>query len=109
MAGPLYPYNYRKLANSNIWDDYRVNQTVLGNAGKWSKSVSVSSATVDFTGSNYGAGAIMLTAATNGTASLTGGGTIDLSKLSADTIYEFSVSSVKEDSNNVVYVLINQG
>lgn len=109
MAGPLYPYNYRKLANSNIWDDYRVNQAVPNNAGKWSKSVSVSNATVYFTGSNYGAGAIMLTATTNGTASLTGGGTINLSLLSADTIYEFSVIDVKEDSGNVVYVLMNQG
>tara|TARA_R110002126_G_scaffold237057_2_gene380630 strand:+ start:218 stop:520 length:303 start_codon:yes stop_codon:yes gene_type:complete len=77
-----------------------------GIPGSYKKVVSVTSTTLDFTGSNYGASAIMLAATTNGTASMAGGGIIDLSDLSANIEYPFSVSQVTEDSGNVVYVLI---
>jgi len=110
MSNPLQPYNYRQSAEKQTFDDYRVNQNIFERTfhpGKWSKSIPVSNSIVDFTGSNFGAGAIVITAAnTLATASLTGGGEIILSKLPVG-IHELSVSRITSaDATNIVYVLI---
>ena len=77
-----------------------------GIPGDYTKVVSVTSATTNFTGSNYGAAAVMLNATTTGTITLAGGGTINLADLSANIEYPFAPLTVVETGANIVYVLI---
>lgn len=81
----------------------------LGHTGRWYKVIEVNNtSTVDFTGSNYGAGGIILTN-TNCTIHLSGGGTIPGTALSTNTLYEFSVSKVVNAAAAKQYVLIRNG
>lgn len=73
-----------------------------GHPGKWKKTVLVSGTTW-FTGSNYGVGAIMPYGSAAGTAYLTDGGSLDISKLAKGQIHELSVSYI--DSGADVYAL----
>jgi hypothetical protein len=74
-----------------------------GHPGKWLKSTTVSG-TVWFTGSNYGAGAVIPYGSAAGTAYLTGGGTIDLSKLPKTMLTELSIERIESGAD--CYVLI---
>ena len=77
-----------------------------GHPGKWKKSLSLSG-TVWFTGSYYGVGAVLPVTSAAGTAYLTEGGTIDLSKLIVGHIHELSVEHV-EGASNVHALFRNQ-
>jgi hypothetical protein len=90
----IHPYNFPA---SQVDDFDR-----LGHPGKWKKSL-LASGTAWFTGSSYGAGAVLPITSAAGTAYLTDGGTIDLSKLVVGHIHELSVEHVEGASN--VYVL----
>jgi hypothetical protein len=91
-----HPYNY-PTSSANDFER-------LGHPGKWKKTISVSGTTW-FTGSNYGVGAILPsgTGSPAGTAYLTDGGSIDISKLSKGVIYELSVAYITGGSD--VYAL----
>ena len=76
-----------------------------GHTGKWHSVSTVQNATGSFTGSDYGAGGIIVAeSSTTGHIHLTQGGTIDLSKLTVGTVYEFSIKEVA-NNNKVTYVL----
>ena len=95
---PIQPYDY---PSTDVNDFNR-----LGHPGKWKKSLSLSG-TVWFTGSNYGVGAVLPVTSAAGTAYLTEGGTVDLSKLVVGHIHELSVEHV-EGASNVYALFRNQ-
>jgi hypothetical protein len=97
-ANPIYTY---PTASRTISDFEK-----KGYPGKWNRVVAVSNTTTDFTGSNFGASAFLITAAANATASMAAGGTLDLGLLTADTLYEIPVSQVISADTNVIYVFI---
>lgn len=79
-----------------------------GHPGRFYREIDVvSGSTVVFTGSNYGAGGIVVPTGTTGTVVLSGGGQISLAHL-AGSIYpvDLSVRSVNVTGGGPVYVLI---
>ncbi len=77
----------------------------LGHTGRWVSSISVTGATeVNFTGSNYGAGGVIITSAGQ-TIHLSKGGTIPGSALTIGIVHELAVSKVVSTSGTC-YVLI---
>tara|TARA_R100001510_G_C7602384_1_gene168595 strand:+ start:26 stop:331 length:306 start_codon:yes stop_codon:yes gene_type:complete len=80
----------------------------LGHPGRYFESVTVNNATTNFTGSNYGFGALMKEDGATGTITLSGGGTIDIADLTKGTIYELSPSKVVVSNTKDVYVLKRQ-
>lgn len=80
---------------------------VSGHPGKWFRSVNVGeSSDVYFTGSNYGAGGVIINNATGVYLHLSNGGIISGSLLNTKEIYELGVSRVETGSGGDVYVLI---
>jgi len=81
-----------------------------GHPGRFLKSITCGTGTTFFTGSNFGAGGIIVPSGTTGTASLSAGGTVPLASVAGtatagNSIVELSLRSVKVD-NGTVYVLI---
>ena len=95
MADAIHPYNYPP-SEANDFER-------KGHPGKWLKSISVSG-TQYFTGSNYGAGAIIPYGSAAGTVYLSNGGSIDISKLAKGYIHELSIEHVENAADS--YVLI---
>jgi hypothetical protein len=80
-----------------------------GHPGKFLRSIPCGTGTTYFTGSNYGAGGIIVPSGTTGTASLSAGGDVPFSVLAgAQRVFEFSISSVKVDSGTVYVLIKNQ-
>jgi hypothetical protein len=94
-ANATHPYNF---PTSHVNDFER-----LGHPGKWLRSIAVSG-TIWFTGSNYGAGAIIPYGSAAGTAHLTGGGTINISNLPMTMLTELSIEHIQGGADS--YVLI---
>ena len=80
----------------------------LGHPGKYTTSYRYTSGQVDFTGSNFGYGAILINTVGGATASLSNGGQIPLGHLSANNIHELSISQIKGGTNSIIYVLKRQ-
>lgn len=95
----IHPYNYGESQASEF--------EKKGHPGRFLRSIACASGiTTNFTGSNFGAGGIIVPVGSIGTASLSGGGTIPLATLTgSNSIVELSLSSVKVDTGTV-YVLI---
>jgi hypothetical protein len=91
----VHPYNF-PASQANDFDR-------KGHPGKWLKSIAVSG-TVWFTGSNYGAGAIIPYSSAAGTAYLTGGGSINIGNLAKTYIHELSIERIESGAD--CYVLI---
>ena len=85
-SNPIQPYNYGS-SQANDFDR-------KGHPGKWLKSVTVSG-TVWFTGSNYGAGAIIPYGSAAGTAYLSSGGAINIIYLAKTQIHELSIERIE--------------
>jgi hypothetical protein len=81
----------------------------LGHPGKYITAYQYSAGQVDFTGSNYGYGSIMVVTAGGATASLSNGGTVNLGDLTAKDVYDFSVKQISGGSGASVYVFKRQG
>jgi hypothetical protein len=98
-ANPVQPYSYGT--------DQRDEFEKKGHPGKFYKSITCTSGTTVFTGSNFGVGGVIVTNGTVGTASFSNGGVMPLAALTASTsdLYEFSLFSVKVDSG-IVYALV---
>lgn len=96
------PYNYPVSQYSEF--------EKKGHPGKFHKLVTCAAGLTIFTGSNYGAGGLLVPAGTTGTASFSNGGTIPLHELDSNTptLYEFSLSSVQVDSGTVYVLIRNQ-
>ena len=104
-ANELHPYNYGT--------DVRTEFDRKGHPGKFLSVITCTSGTTNFTGSNYGVGAIIVNGGTVGTASLSAGGSIPLhtftgSAANGNAIIELSLSSVKVDSGTVYALIRNQ-
>ena len=102
-ANEVQQWNY---PTTNQFTDFQR----LGHPGKFLSAITCTTGTTNFTGSNYGVGAIIVNGATVGTASFSGGGTIPLhiftgSAGAGTAIIELSLASVKVDSG-IVYALI---
>jgi len=91
----VHPYNF-PASQANDFDR-------KGHPGKWLKSIAVSG-TVWFTGSNYGAGAIIPYSSAAGTVYLTGGGSINISNLPKTYVTELSIERIESGAD--CYVLI---
>ena len=94
------PYTYTAPASSQF--------ERLGHPGKYITAYQYTGTQVDFTGSNYGYGAVMVVAANGATASLSEGGQIPLGDLTAGIIYDLSVSQIRGGTSSVIYVLKRQ-
>lgn len=82
--------------------------TRLGHPGKYTTSYRYTTGQVDFTGSNYGYSAIIVKTDGAATASLSGGGEVILSDLTAGVVYDLSISQIKGGSASIIYVLKRQ-
>ena len=78
----------------------------FGHPGKYRSLKIVNNATGSFTGSDYGAGGLIVAeASTTGHADLSGGGRVNLAHLTVGTQYDFSLKEVACNAK-AVYVLI---
>lgn len=91
----IHPYNFPPSQASEF--------ERKGHPGKWLKSISASG-TMWFTGSQYGAGAIIPYGSAAGTVYLSGGGSIDISKLAKGYVHELSIERVESAADS--YILI---
>ena len=81
----------------------------FGHPGKYYAMQIVNNATVNFTGSNYGYGAVIVAGGSaTGTITLTGGGDVDIAKLTQKELYEFSVGKVVSSNAKDIYVFKRQ-
>jgi len=72
----------------------------LGHPGRYTSALTYSGGQLDFTGSNYGYGAVLVNAAGAATGSLSGGGTIALGQLDAGVVHEFSLKQISGGTIN---------
>ena len=80
----------------------------LGHPGKYTEVKTVNNTTVDFTGSNYGYGAVMVgESSPTGTVTLSSGGSINLAHLTVGQIYDLSPSQITVNAKTV-YALKRQ-
>ena len=97
----IHPYNF-PASQATEFD-------TKGHPGKFIKSITCTTGTTAFTGSNFGVGGLIVATSTTGTASLSYGGTIALATLATtQAVHEFSLSSVKVDSGTVYALVRNQ-
>tara|TARA_R100001163_G_C4939106_1_gene111756 strand:+ start:22 stop:327 length:306 start_codon:yes stop_codon:yes gene_type:complete len=81
----------------------------FGHPGKYWAAQTVKNTTVDFTGSNFGYGAVVVgESSAAGTIFFSGGGTVNIAHLTVGTIYELSPSRITESGNKSVYVFKRQ-
>ena len=95
------PYNINYSAYSQF--------DTLGHPGRYVSSQQYTAGQLDLTGSAYGYGAIMIVAAGGATASLSGGGTINLGNLTTGVIYDLSLSKIHGGSSSTIYIFKRQG
>ena len=102
MSREIHPYNYNT--------DTRSQFERLGDPGRYNRSITCTSGTTTFTGSNFGVGAIIVPTGSVGTVYLSGGGSIPLGVLAQGSIrqYELSISSVDVSSGTVYALIRNQ-
>mgnify|MGYP001020627834 CR=1 FL=1 len=103
MADGVHPYNFSTTRHNNDFER-------LGHPGKFYKVVECTSGTTFFTGSNYGAGGILVPTGSNGTVFLSNGGSIPASALvgSSTSIHELSVSAVTVSAGTIYVLIRNQ-
>ena len=81
----------------------------LGHPGKYVTSYFYSGGQVDFTGSNYGYGAIIVHSAGGATASLSDGGILPLGIIEGNkNILDLSITKIASGTNSVIYVFKKQ-
>lgn len=98
---PIHPYDYPA---SQANDFQR-----KGHPGKFLKSITCTSGTTYFTGSNYGVGGIIVADTTTGTVTLSAGGSISLEDIAGSKrILEISAESVTVNSGTVYVLIKNQ-
>ena len=80
----------------------------LGHPGRYYASVAVADGQTDYTGSNYGYGAVIVKTHGSAIFHLSDGGTIPAANLTAGVIYELSVSKITAASSAAIYILKRQ-
>jgi glutamate/tyrosine decarboxylase-like PLP-dependent enzyme len=80
----------------------------LGHPGRYYGTKVVNNTTVDFTGSNYGYGAVMVgESSATGTILTSGGESVNIAHLTVGTIYDFSLAKITVNAKTV-YALKRQ-
>lgn len=81
----------------------------FGHPGRYTSAYTYTGGQVDFTGSNFGYGAVLVKKGSDGSADikLSGGGTISASHLPNEVV-ELSVSKIDGGSSAVIYVFKRQ-
>ena len=77
----------------------------LGHPGKYIASVTVADGQTDYTGSNFGYGAVIVKTHGSAIFHLTDGGTIAATNLSAGVVYDLSLAKITAASSATIYVL----
>jgi len=95
----IQPQEYHQRQTGGSPNDF----VRLGHPGKYHRVITPSG-TAYFTGSDYGAAGVITYGSAAGTAFLSNGGSIDLSKLTKGTLYELSISHVTSAAD--IYILI---
>lgn len=100
MSNPTQPWEYSQ-------PNREINFANFGHPGKWIESVYVGpNTTVDFTGSNYGVGAIVIGNHNNMLIHLSNGGTISGSAFQNQSgIIELGISKIEQGSTGYSWVL----
>lgn len=81
----------------------------FGHPGKYWAVQTVKNTTVNFTGSNFGYGSVVVgESSAAGTITLSGGGSVNIAHLTVGTIYELSPLKIVESGNKSVYVFKRQ-
>ena len=96
MAAP----NYHNTVDSDLFSR-------LGHPGKYTNVIKYTANQVDFTGSNYGYGAVIVKTHDDAVIHLSGGGNINAADLPNDVV-ELSVAKITGGSSSVIYVLKRQ-
>ena len=97
----FHPYNF-PTSQANDFER-------MGHPGKFLRTITCSTGTTTFTGSNYGQGGLIVPNGASGTAYFSAGGSVPLSVLSgSQRVFEFSLSSVTVDSGTVYALIKNQ-
>lgn len=97
----VHPYNF-PASEANEFER-------KGHPGRFLKTITCTTGTTNFTGSNYGQGGLIVPSGAVGTAYFSAGGSIPFSVLSgSQRIFEFSLSSVTVDSGTVYALIKNQ-
>jgi len=91
--------------NNNTTDQNQFDR--LGHPGKYTAVQSVANTQVDFTGSNYGYGAVIVKTEGSAVITLSGGGSIDAVDLPNDVV-ELSVAKISGGTSAEIYVLKRQ-
>lgn len=94
------------LSYSNIATEQNQFQR-LGHPGRYTSVIKYTSGQTDFTGSNYGYGAVIMKTHGSAVIELSGGGSIDAVDLPNDVI-ELSVSKISGGTSAEIYVLKRQ-
>ena len=81
----------------------------FGHPGKYWAVQAVKNTNVDFTGSNFGYGTVVVgESSAAGTIFLSGGGSVNIAHLVVGTVYELSPARIVESGNKTVYVFKRQ-
>ena len=85
--------------------DQQKNIDVLGHPGKYIGSATVADGQTDYTGSNFGYGAVIVKTHGSAIFHLTDGGTVAATNLTAGVVYDLSLAKITAASSAVIYVL----
>ena len=77
----------------------------IGHPGKYVSSVGVADGQTDYTGSNYGAAAVIVKTHGSSVFHLSGGGSIPAANLTAGVLYPLSLTKITDASSATIYVL----
>lgn len=102
--------SYNPVYSNSFTTDERSEFDKKGHPGKFYKSITCTTGTTNFTGSNFGVGGLIVPNGASGTASLSLGGDISLGALASNSpaIHELSLTSVKVDGGTVYALIRNQ-
>jgi hypothetical protein len=100
-ANEVHPYNF-PASQANDFER-------KGHPGKFLKSITCTTGTTHFTGSNYGVGGVVVSSGATGTFYFSGGGTLPIDGLAdSKRILDFSLSSVTVTAGTVYALIKNQ-
>ena len=91
--------------NNNATDQNQFDR--LGHPGRYTSVIKYTADQVDFTGSNYGYGAVIVKTEGSAVITLSGGGSIDAVDLPNDVV-ELSVAKISGGTSAEIYVLKRQ-
>ena len=90
--------------NSVLYDGENIFEN-LGHAAEYAAASTVPDGQTDYTGSNYGAAAVIVKTHGSAVLHLSAGGEIPAANLTAGVLYPFSLKKITAASSAVIYVL----